>query len=198
MAAGKPPQMGPTDPANVERAGAGRTDDSQAAIRLAASYQVLAERRVYQDSLVWQTPLVTLTALAFLYFIALSATTSRTARIIAGVLALCVTVTSWQLLERHRYRTHLDGRLLRRLEAEQRLPQWHLDDDKKRTELLKGQDPLFYPRIGVYSDKPDGELKVSVLAKLSSYWAWKICLWAFMVVSGTIIVISVWWPSWLT
>ena len=52
------------------------------------TYAIVAARRTQFDQLVWQVPVLSLTAQAFLFSIALSADASRTARVIASVLSL--------------------------------------------------------------------------------------------------------------
>ena len=67
------------------------------------SYQVLADRRLAQDTLLWQTPVSALTAQAFLFSSALSPSCSRVARLVAMVLALVTSLLSMQLMAKHRY-----------------------------------------------------------------------------------------------
>lgn len=170
-------------------------DPTYDAIRLSSSYQVLAARRVYHDSLFWQTPLLTLAALAFLYFIALSSGTSPDARVIAAGLAIVVTVTSWQLFERHRYHEHIDAGLLKRFEKEQRLPEWHRVEDNERIALLTRPAALFEPRL-LYVDPSQIDIpKSSWLARRSTFLVWRTCLWVFLGASMLIIVLAVLWPS---
>lgn len=65
-------------------------------------YQAVVSRRLQWDNLVWQVPLLSLTAQAFLFTIALAGDTSRTARVIAAGLSLIVTFLSITLMARHR------------------------------------------------------------------------------------------------
>jgi hypothetical protein len=66
------------------------------------TYAIVAARRTQFDQLVWQVPVLSLTAQAFLFSIALSADASRTARVIASVLSLLMTVLSLHLIAKHR------------------------------------------------------------------------------------------------
>lgn len=79
-------------------------------------YQVVAERRVNYDSMAWQTPVLSLTAQAFLLTIALGGGTSRWSRIISAVLAMFATVASIQLMIRHRYFEQSDSEWLQQYE----------------------------------------------------------------------------------
>jgi len=66
-------------------------------------YQVVAARRGGFDALLWQTPVLSLTAQAFLFTIALGHDTGRGAQIISALLALVSALASMQLLAKHRY-----------------------------------------------------------------------------------------------
>ena len=59
-------------------------------------------RRTQFDQLVWQVPVLSLTAQAFLFSIALSHDAARTARVIASVLSLLMTVLSLHLMAKPR------------------------------------------------------------------------------------------------
>lgn len=65
-------------------------------------YQAVAARRAQWDNLVWQVPVLSLTAQAFLFTIALGVGVSRTARIISALLSLIITLLSVSLMARHR------------------------------------------------------------------------------------------------
>jgi hypothetical protein len=65
-------------------------------------YQVVASRRIQWDQLLWQVPVLSLTAQAFLFTIALGGGSSQTARVIAAILSLVMTVLSIHLMTRHR------------------------------------------------------------------------------------------------
>jgi hypothetical protein len=65
-------------------------------------YQVVAARRTQFDNFVWQAPVLSLTAQAFLFTIALGADTRRLPRAVACVLSLIITSLSITLMARHR------------------------------------------------------------------------------------------------
>lgn len=81
-------------------------------------YQVLASRRIGYDTLMWQTPLLGLTAQAFLFSVALSPTSSLAARLISGALALVTSILSMQLMSKHRHHEMIDSRFLQKIEKE--------------------------------------------------------------------------------
>jgi hypothetical protein len=66
------------------------------------AYAAVAARRTQFDQLVWQVPVLSLTAQAFLFSIALSPDGTRTARIIASLLSLVMTFLSLHLMVKHR------------------------------------------------------------------------------------------------
>ncbi len=89
-----------------------------------SQYQIIAARRQAYDTLIWQTPVISLTAQAFLFTIALgSGYISH--RIIASALALITALASSQLLAKHRYHETYYSRLLEAIESCKRLPPVH-------------------------------------------------------------------------
>jgi hypothetical protein len=80
-------------------------------------YQVVAQRRLQFDNLVWQVPVVSLTGQAFLFTIALSANNSQLARAISSALALIAALLSMQIMARHRQAEITDAHWLRDYET---------------------------------------------------------------------------------
>jgi hypothetical protein len=76
-------------------------------------YEVVAQRRLQWDNLVWQVPVVSLTGLAFLFTISLSAGNSQLARAVASALALVASLLSMQIMARHRQAELTDAHWLR-------------------------------------------------------------------------------------
>jgi len=79
-------------------------------------YQIVAERRQNYDNLLWQTPMVSLTAQAFLLTIALGAETKPLARLLASFLSFLAALASLQLMSKHRHMERLDSDLLEQYE----------------------------------------------------------------------------------
>ncbi|MBX3461577.1 MAG: hypothetical protein KF830_00255 [Planctomycetes bacterium] len=65
-------------------------------------YETIASRRATYDSMLWQTPVLSLTAQSFLFTIALDAGSAEGARVISSVLALAAAVASMHLMSKHR------------------------------------------------------------------------------------------------
>lgn len=82
-----------------------------------AVYSAVAARRTAFDGLLWQAPVLSLTAQAFLFTIALGGDVSRFARIVASLLSIDVSVLTVQLLTRHRQAEVTDAHWLRDMEA---------------------------------------------------------------------------------
>lgn len=75
-------------------------------------YSALNTRRDSFNSLLWQTPVLSLTAQAFLFIIALSQNVSDAARKVAAGLALIAAIASIQLLTKHRFNEVEHAKLL--------------------------------------------------------------------------------------
>jgi len=87
-------------------------------------YQLLAARRQNYDAMLWQTPVISLTAQAFLFTIAFG-TGDSLGRLLAALLALVAALASAQLLAKHRYFEIYYARLLEAHELAQRMSPVH-------------------------------------------------------------------------
>jgi hypothetical protein len=65
-------------------------------------YAAVASRRLQQDSLVWEVPIVSFTAQAFLFTIALGPDSSQLARTVSALLAAGISLMCVTLMRRHR------------------------------------------------------------------------------------------------
>lgn len=92
------------------------------------SYQVVAARRASYDTLLWQVPVLSLTAQAFLFTIALAADTEPLARVVAALLSIVATVLSMLLMGKHRMNEIHDAEWLAVFEREHGLPVVHSHD----------------------------------------------------------------------
>jgi hypothetical protein len=86
------------------------------------AYQMIMQRGVQTNGLLWQTPSLALTAQAFLLTISLGDDTYRPVRIVVSVLGLVIGVMSMQLMAKHHYFYELDQAELRRIETRLQLP----------------------------------------------------------------------------
>ncbi len=124
------------------------------------------------DTLMWQTPILGLTAQAFLFSVALNPSCSvRTARLISMILAqLATSLMSIQLMAKHRHHEMVDSLTLEQIEKDHSLTGLHL--------------PIHHRQIAKTLKRP-------WLLKLSSYRVWMVGLALFAVAALFIIVVSI-------
>ncbi len=137
-------------------------------------YQTLSTRRLGYDNLMWQVPVLSLAAQAFLYTIALSNGNSNAARIISSVLALIISLMSIQLMSKHRFNEEVDSRILEEIEKS-----------------LKVEVSGFYPHQKTVDRAKAVNMKANGFIRLSSYRVWMFGLSLFAITAITIIVITV-------
>ena len=90
--------------------------------RDAFAYQMIMQRGVQTNGLLWQTPSLALTAQAFLLTVSLAGDTFRPIRVVVSVLGLVIGIMSMQLMAKHHYFYELDQAELRRIESRLQLP----------------------------------------------------------------------------
>jgi hypothetical protein len=83
-----------------------------------ALYQAIVARRLQWDNLLWQVPVLSLTAQAFLLTIALGHDNSNWARLLAGGLSFLAGLVSMVLMAGHRHAELTDAAWLARYEAD--------------------------------------------------------------------------------
>lgn len=130
-----------------------------------SQYAVLNARRDSFNSLLWQTPVLSLTAQAFLFIIALSQNVNDIARKMAATLALIVAIASIQLLVKHRFGEVDNAKLLQKLE--------------EREKLI----PINEKRVPKRTWNPE-----TWVARLSSYWIWVALLLVFGICALLILI----------
>lgn len=127
---------------------------------------VVGDRQAY-DSSVWQAPVLSLTAQAFLLTISLAGDTAQIARILSSVLSVLVAFASTQLLSKHREAEVRSSLLLERFE-----------------EATEGF-------AAIHTKWQTGRWFVS----LSSYKIWRATLVAFGLVSLVSLVLAIACPN---
>ena len=142
---------------------------------LAAVYQSLAARRLGYDTLMWQVPVLSLTAQAFLLTIALGSTSSPAARLTAAILSFVVAIISLQLMAKHRHNEEIDSRLAEKLERE-----LHLD-------AVIG----FIPHTPLRVREEVVSLKANIFVKRSSYKIWRFGLLLFAIAALGIVAVTI-------
>jgi len=164
-------------------------------VLLAANYGALSARRNHFDTLLWQAPVIALTAQAFLFLIALTASSTPLARIVAMLLSLLFTVASIVILIKHRYHELLDADLLRKFEDAHRLYPIHAHPDV-RARLVEAfstvpPDPAALADEGAAARRRPGYLGIRGFR----VWLGAFGLTGAMAVA--VIVITVVRPGWL-
>jgi hypothetical protein len=143
------------------------------------SYAATATRRTQFDQLVWQVPVLSLTAQAFLFSIALSPDAARMARIIASFLSLVMTFLSLHLMVKHRQAEVADSEWLEKYELRFDAPgaglHWPMHG-QAWSEYRMGVDP----KIG----------RLGVLSKLTGFRIWSWGLGIFGLAAIAVLVLS--------
>jgi hypothetical protein len=133
----------------------------------ATVYNVVAAQMQQHDLLMWQVPVLSLTAQAFLFTIILGADSSRMARILASILAVISSILSMQLMAKHHWYRQLEWKWLGDFEEKNHLERAH-------GFVRKGKQP-----------------PLSRLIHQSSYNLWQVGLALFGVVSTFCLVLAV-------
>lgn len=106
---------------------------------LGTFYQAAESRRSAIDQMMWQAPVLSLTAQAFLMTVGLQRETAGTGRMLAGILGFGVALASMQLLSKHRlHEVHL-SKWLSHLEQDTAMPNLNSAAERHR-------EPVELPR----------------------------------------------------
>jgi hypothetical protein len=140
-------------------------------------YELLFARHVQQEAKLWPSPALSLTALAFLFVIALAPESGFWARVVSGSLAALVSLASVQLMAKQYFVWSLQKAKLLQIERELGLEPFAGDawnsDAWKREEGLKTR---WHNRRG-------------------SRLLWQSLLGVFAIVAALIVVAAIWWPA---
>jgi hypothetical protein len=139
--------------------------------------------------MIWQTPVLSFTAEAFLFLIALSSGATETSRLISAVLALAVAVASIQLLLKHEHMELIDSVLLETIEDKLKLAEtvgvanpFHTAAKLRRAGLVRGDG------------KP---VEAPWPTDLQSPFWWTMALCLFAAAAVAVIAITLVHPGWL-
>jgi hypothetical protein len=153
-------------------------------------YQVVATRRLQWDNLVWQVPLLSLTAQAFLFSIALAPDSHRSARALAAVLSIVMSFLCITLMARHRQAEQGDAKWLNARETE------FADAEQPGADLtwVVHGDPWLARRKQMRADWG----VFNIVPPLPGYRTWVVGLFIFFVAALAILVVDLFWPALLT
>ena len=144
-------------------------------------YQTIASRRMQWDNLVWQVPVLSLTAQAFLFSIALGSDSSSTARIFSCTLSILVSFLCVSLMARHRQAEFTDA-------------EWLGEFEKKFTSEVPQHGLTWKDRRDAM--KPDGNgLFSSWIFVRPQYRVWSWGLLAFAIAAVAVVAVTIWFPA---
>lgn len=142
-------------------------------------YAAVAARRSQFDSLLWQVPVLTITAQAFLFTISLGSDTQAPARIISCLLSLLITFLTLQLFARHRQAEVTDAHWLEDYERH------HYGSGQAHGVSWQRSRNQIHPDAGLFSP----------FARLPGFKTWSIGLSLFGVTAIAILIVSIFWPQ---
>ncbi|MCU1415871.1 MAG: putative rane protein [Schumannella sp.] len=146
---------------------------------LLTEYELLFFRELEQESKIWTTPAIALTAQAFLFTVALAPDSSPVARIATSALAIAVSLASVQLMSKNFLLAHLDK--LRMKEIDDLIGRHGLEE--------RGWDDALW-RIA--HDMPaTNPWYLTIKSRL----LWESLLGSFAVVAAGVIVTTIFWPQ---
>jgi hypothetical protein len=150
------------------------------------AYAAVAARRAHFDQLLWQVPVISLAAQAFLFSIALSPDAARTSKIIASFLSVVMTFLSLQLMVRHRQAEVADSQWLEAYEKDSPspagVPAW----------------PMHGPTWAAYRNSIDPQIgRIGVLSKLGGFRTWVWGISGFGIAAIIVLVFAIVMPGWL-
>ncbi len=149
-----------------------------------AIYAAVASRRAGFDSMAWQVPIISLTAQAFLFTIALGPDSRPFARIISASLAVAVTALSMLLLARHRQADIADA-------------QWLADLEERRGRASK---QIMEAHGSAWRDRRDDtEIHpwFDWMKRYRAFVVWEIGLLLFGIAGIAVVIVTLAAPGWL-
>jgi hypothetical protein len=139
-------------------------------------YQVVAARRAQWDNLLWQVPILSLTAQAFLFTISLGPDTTKGARIVSALLSVLMSFLSITLMARHRQAELTDAHWLEEFE----------------TRYFQGQETVHGADWQVRRDQIDmGQGFFGRIPLLPGYKTWIVGMLLFLVAASFVLVVTI-------
>jgi colanic acid biosynthesis protein WcaH len=158
-------------------------------IRSESQYTALATRRNALNTMLWQTPALSLSALAFLLNVAGNRNAYREIRVVTCILALCVALFTLQLFIRHRRMEKRDSLLLEEFEIHNRHLGYAVINSRFNTPIprilarIKSRISAWM-RLPILAWIRSHVLKWINPANWSSYWFWILLFLIFTAASG--------------
>jgi hypothetical protein len=146
----------------------------------ALTYEVLAARQVSHNELMWQTPALAMTAMAFLFTISLG-NNDWGSRAVASFLGFLVALVSLQLMAKHSHHQRRDADLLAEIENRQEMMRVNQAPSTETRGLLQ--------RLRQWRPKPvstwPNAARTWFVQQRSRYW-WMATLAGFGLTSATV------------
>jgi hypothetical protein len=101
------------------------TDDKPVNQKTQMAYDALKSKQLSYDNLMWQTPLLCVTAQSFLFSVALTSANSLNAKIVSALLTIILGFAAIQLMAKHRHHEILTSKKLDIIEEEYDLVNVH-------------------------------------------------------------------------
>ena len=136
-------------------------------------YSILNSRRDSFNNLIWQAPMISLTAQAFLFTIALGAQVSVPAKMMASFLACITAIASVQLLIKHRFAEKEYAIIL---------------EDYERTSCVQPPFELINQKLTSSNISPSN--RMGWLERRSSYHVWILVLSIFAICAACISIFN--------
>lgn len=152
------------------------------------TYEMLLQREMEQDAMLWETPTIALTAQAFLLTIALNKDSTAAAVYVSAALGVLVALLSMQLMAKHRFLNEMDRAQLHRLEEELGIP------NLSRRSYFYSEGKYFVPRE-LAAPGRNAPKKEGILEKQRSYKVWLRGVGLFGLVNLGILAAEFWWPA---
>lgn len=161
---------------------------------LKLQYQVLSERRINHNTLLWNVPSILFVALASLWTLALDSTKNLFVRLILSIFSIIITYSSFQLFERHRLMEVVDAEQMYSIEEYIRQKHHTTSNTpimivhhklEKRT-LIVGENRTVTDFIN--SHKYYKHKDKNSLCKMESYLLWKVIFTFSLIISYSITV----------
>lgn len=152
------------------------------------TYEMLIQREMEQEAMLWETPTLALTAQAFLLTIALNHDASPAAVLASAGLGLVVAVLSLQLMAKHRFLNEMDKTLMHRIEEELGISH------------ISRRNYFFTNKVYTVPETLSGNghgapKKQGFLEAQQSYRYWFRGVALFAVVNIAILAAQIWWPA---
>lgn len=144
-------------------------------------YERLTDHLISQETLLWQTPALALTAQAFLLTIALNTSSSALMVVSVSFLGALVAAMSWQLMSKHQFLAQLDRAYLHYLEDSLGIP--HISN--------RGYFPHRPHSVPDHLEGRGAPNRPSLMARLPSFRVWRWGMIVFLLFNLVLVALNI-------